>query len=63
KNLFLKPEVTDQYVLAHRPPSDEKVLEILVEEFDFSRDRVLKALEELRQATAGKSTSLDAFFN
>ncbi|MEM4281882.1 MAG: flap endonuclease-1 [Candidatus Caldarchaeum sp.] len=63
KNLFLKPEVTDQYVLAHGEPSEERVLEILVEEFDFSRERVMKALDELRQAAARKSSSLDAFFS
>lgn len=62
RQLFLNPEVTDQYVLSWREPSEEKVFEILVEEFDFSRERVGKALNELKQAMVKKSSSLDAFF-
>ncbi len=63
KKLFLNPSVTDNYVLNYSEPSDEKVLELLVEGFDFSRERVKKALDELKQSMAKKSTSLDAFFS
>ncbi len=63
RELFLNPNVTDEYVLEWRQPSEEKIYEILVEEFDFSRERVGKALDELRKAAARKSSSLDAFFS
>jgi flap endonuclease-1 len=63
RKLFLNPAVTDSYVLEWKPPVEEKVYEILVEEFDFSRERVAKALEGLRKAVARKSSSLDAFLS
>ena len=63
RKLFLNPAVTDSYVLEWKPPVEERVYEILVEEFDFSRERVAKALEGLRKAVARKSFSLDAFLS
>jgi flap endonuclease-1 len=63
RKLFLNPAVTDSYVLEWKPPVEERVYEILVEEFDFSRERVAKALEGLRKAVASKSSSLDAFLS
>jgi flap endonuclease-1 len=63
RKLFLNPAVTDSYVLEWKPPVEERVYEILVEEFDFSRERVAKALEGLRKAVARKSSSLDAFLS
>ncbi|MCS7133978.1 MAG: flap endonuclease-1 [Candidatus Caldarchaeum sp.] len=63
RNLFLKPAVTDRYELDWKEPSDEMILELLVEEFDFSRERVVKALTELRQTLSKRSSSLDAFFS
>lgn len=63
KRLFLNPPVTDQYKVEFREPDEGKVLEILVEEHDFSRERVEKGLERLRRALGkAKSSSLDAFF-
>ncbi|MEM4573761.1 MAG: flap endonuclease-1 [Candidatus Caldarchaeum sp.] len=62
RKLFLHPSTTDDYELTWKQPSEERVLELLVEEFDFSRERVLKALNELKQSMAKKSSSLDAFF-
>ncbi|BAJ50657.1 flap endonuclease 1 [Candidatus Caldarchaeum subterraneum] len=63
RQLFLKPRVTDDYTLNWREPSEEMVMELLVEEFDFSRERVGKALAELRQTLSKRSSSLDAFFS
>jgi flap endonuclease-1 len=63
RKLFLNPAVTDSYVLEWKPPVEERVYEILVEEFDFSRERVARALEGLRKAVARKSSSLDAFLS
>ncbi|MCS6783908.1 MAG: flap endonuclease-1 [Candidatus Caldarchaeum sp.] len=62
RTLFMRPSVTDDYVLGWKEPSEERVVELLVEEFDFSRERVGKALTELKQSLSKKSSSLDAFF-
>ncbi|MCS6769310.1 MAG: flap endonuclease-1 [Candidatus Caldarchaeum sp.] len=63
RQLFRSPQVSDDYRVEFRDLSEERVVELLVEEFDFSRERVKKALEELRQAAVRKSTSLDEFFS
>ncbi|AEA12306.1 flap endonuclease-1 [Thermoproteus uzoniensis 768-20] len=63
KKIFLNPPATDQYRVEFREPDEAKVLEILVEEHDFSRDRVEKGLERLRRALSkAKTSSLDSFF-
>ncbi|HIQ10322.1 MAG TPA: flap endonuclease-1 [Euryarchaeota archaeon] len=64
EKIFLEPEVTDDYVIEFRKPDRDKVLEILVEKHDFSRERVEKALKTLEDATpaSGAQTSLDAWF-
>jgi flap endonuclease-1 len=45
--LFLKPEVTDNYQLRWVAPDIEGVVSFLCNERDFSRDRVMKALERI----------------
>lgn len=40
RNIFLKPEVTDDYVLEWSGANDEMVLKILCDQHQFSRDRV-----------------------
>ncbi len=45
--LFLEPSVTENYSLVWNPPDKEKVLKILVDEHDFSLERVQKVLGEL----------------
>ncbi|MET1127825.1 MAG: flap endonuclease-1 [Thermoproteota archaeon] len=47
---FLNPPVTDDYKIEWREPDDQKVIEILVEEHDFSPSRVKAALERLHKA-------------
>jgi flap endonuclease-1 len=65
RNIFLKPEVTNNYLLKWSEPNIEKVVEFLCGERDFSEDRVRKALSKMRppktQPTA-KST-LDSYFS
>jgi len=62
---FLNPPVTDEYELEWRPPNEEKVYKILVEEHDFNPDRVKNALTRLRKAYneffRGRQLGLDAW--
>ncbi|MEM1597232.1 MAG: flap endonuclease-1 [Pyrobaculum sp.] len=63
KAFFLKPPVTDDYRVEFQKPDEAALLSFLVEEHDFSHDRVAKALERLRKAQGKlKTTSLDSFF-
>lgn len=50
RKIFLNPPVTDAYVLNWNEPDTSKVLELLVEEYDFSKERVENALERLKKA-------------
>ena len=64
ERLFLEPDVTDDYQITFRAPDREKIFKILVEEHDFSPERVEKAIERLEKASpaGGEQTSLDAWF-
>jgi len=64
KEIFLRPNVTDNYKLEWREPNVNGVLDFLCGEKDFSEDRVRKALEkaiEGMRKTRGKRT-LEAWF-
>ncbi|ALL01917.1 flap endonuclease-1 [Pyrodictium delaneyi] len=62
---FLNPPVTNDYKLEWREPDEKMVYEILVEEHDFSPDRVKNALERLKKAYRehfrGRQMGLDAW--
>jgi len=63
--VFLKPEVTDDYTLEWREPDRDKIIEFLCEEHSFSPKRVENALERAEKAykkTFGQ-VSLDAWFS
>lgn len=64
EKLFLEPKVTDQYKIVFRAPKREEILRILVDEHDFSPERVEKAVERLEKVSpaGGEQTSLDAWF-
>ncbi|MEM0468489.1 MAG: flap endonuclease-1 [Pyrobaculum sp.] len=63
KKFFLNPPVTDEYSLEGGRLDEGKLLSFLVEERDFSEDRVRRAVERLRKASVKhKTTSLDTFF-
>ncbi|MEM4653360.1 MAG: hypothetical protein QW535_04580, partial [Candidatus Nezhaarchaeales archaeon] len=64
KRLFLEPKVTDNYKLEWRKPDVDKVLKFLCDERDFSRERVMNALDRMLRAHEQytKQTSLDIFF-
>ena len=62
---FLNPPVTSSYRLEWRPPDEERVYRILVEEHDFNPERVRNALNRLRRAYneffRGRQMGLDAW--
>ena len=64
KEAFLKPAVTDNYALKWSPIDRSKVIEILVEEHDFSTERVEKALNKVEESLkkTAKQTGLDQWF-
>lgn len=63
KNIFLSHETTEDYKLEWKAPDEEKLLEFLCEEHDFSQERVKNALEKLRKSEEEKrQRSLDAWF-
>ncbi len=64
EEIFMHPKVTDEYIIKYRLPNREKIREILVEEHDFSLERVEKAIERLENVhpAKGAQTSLDAWF-
>lgn len=64
REIFLKPTVNIDYVVRWRPIDRSKVLEILVEEHDFSRERVEKAVDRVEAALrkTGKQIGLNKWF-
>jgi len=58
-NFFLKPPVTEKYKIEWKEPDRERLTEFMVEEHDFSRERVEKVIDKLQQSfTAGRQVSL-----
>jgi flap endonuclease-1 len=59
REIFLRPEVTDDYRLEWKEPNAEGIVNFLCREKDFSEDRVRKALEKMQEGTKrlkGKTT-------
>lgn len=50
KEIFLNPMVTDEYRVEWNPPDKASVVEILCREYDFSEDRVNKAIGNLEKS-------------
>ena len=61
REIFLKPTVTGDYVVEWRPIDRSRVLEILVEEHDFSRERIEKAIDRVEASLrkTGRQVGLD----
>jgi len=56
---FLNPPVTEKYAIEWKQPDAEKIIDFMVEEHDFSRERVEKVIESLQKSfTAGRQVSL-----
>ncbi|UCD92889.1 MAG: flap endonuclease-1 [Methanobacteriota archaeon] len=63
KEIFLRPETTDEYSLEWTEPNEEDVLDFLCGGFDFSENRVKSALDKIAQAKEmEKQKSLDSWF-
>ena len=67
REVFLNPKVSDDYVIKFSEPEEEKIIEFLVEEHNFSLERVKKELGEIfrrikREKKGGVQASLDKFF-
>ncbi len=65
KSFFLKPEVISDYSLTWRPVDDDGIVSLLCGEYDFSLDRVKKALGDLSSALEEvvKDSTLDGWFS
>jgi len=50
RRLFLNPPVTSSYALEWSDPNPDKIVELLVKEFEFSEERVRSAIERLLKA-------------
>jgi len=64
KRIFLEPEVTDDYELSWSTPDKEAIIGFLCYEYDFSRERVEKAVERAEKAVRMYFTqaSLESWF-
>ena len=63
RDIFLKPEVTDQFDLTFKSVNEARVLDILVKEHDFGEDRVKATFPRFAKLQESmKQRSLDAFF-
>ena len=61
-NLFMKPNVTDNYVLEWKNIDSEKLVKLLVDEHNFSQERVESQLKTVEEKTDKKQTGLHKFF-
>lgn len=63
--IFLEPETTDNYEVVWRAPDKDGVIQFLCDEHQFSRERVLGALERLEKAylTTLRQRTLEAWFS
>lgn len=67
KEIFLDPPINRNYEISFSEPKYDEIITLLTEEFDFSRDRVEKELEDVkkrleREKRSGVQASLDTFF-
>jgi flap endonuclease-1 len=56
RNFFLNPPTTDEYEIKFLQPDEDKIIEFLCEEHDFSRERVERAVEKLRSLKSSQTT-------
>ena len=63
RQIFLEPDVTEDYELDWKDPDVEGILDFLCGGFDFSENRVRGALEKMAEAKgARQQKSLDSWF-
>lgn len=61
RNFFLNPPVEDDYSIRFKKPDESKIIEFLCEEHDFSRERVKKASEKLKELEVSQMSLEDWF--
>ncbi len=62
-NFFLNPPVTEDYTLSWEEPDEEGLIKFMVDEHDFSEERVKKALNKLKQRfREGRQATLASWF-
>jgi len=67
KEIFLNPPINKDYEINFSEPRYDEIIALLTEEFDFSRNRVEKELNDIkkrleREKRSGVQSSLDVFF-
>jgi len=67
KKIFLQPDVSDNYKIEFIEPKFDEIVSLLTEEYDFSKERVQKELNDVmkrieREKRGGVQSSLDMFF-
>jgi flap endonuclease-1 len=64
REIFLKPDVTDNYKLEWKEPNVEGIVDFLCRQKDFSEDRVKKSLERMMEGTKKQKgkVSLEKWF-
>ncbi|RLG69807.1 MAG: flap endonuclease-1 [Candidatus Iainarchaeum archaeon] len=64
EKIFLEPEVVEDYEINFNTPNKEKIFKILVEEHNFSEERVNNAIKRLEKAIMqkGSQSSLKKWF-
>lgn len=61
RNFYLEPPVIDEYEIKFTKPDEGRLTEFLCEEHDFSRSRVEKAYEKLKELETNQMTLEDWF--
>ncbi len=62
-NFFLNPPVTDDYKLQSKEPDREKLIKFMVDEHDFSQERIEKVVGKLQKSyTESKQAGLKDWF-
>jgi flap endonuclease-1 len=64
KNIFKNPKITDDYDLKLKTPDIEGLKEFLIEEHDFSEDRIVPSIKKLEKMVNKKKsqTTLESWF-
>jgi len=62
RRIFLHPNVTSDYSLKWSKPNEEKVVDFLCRERDFSEERVRKAVSKMVSTSSTSRNTLDSYF-
>ncbi len=63
RSLFKNPSVSDNYRIEWGEVERDKIVQLLCGEYDFSEDRVVKALDMLGKKTGQRGGGLDAYLS